>query len=130
MCILSCTDVGTLGRTYSIVNGTEEQVSLLFYDTQGDKPELVLSESLNGEGLIVERTLETYMRDQNTPEIAFKADSVSVIFNNERAEAHYQLIPDRSIILGDYEVKSNISFIYTITQENYDNAIPCDGSCN
>ncbi|MEP3383137.1 MAG: hypothetical protein ABJN84_01115, partial [Flavobacteriaceae bacterium] len=125
-------------KNYKIINGTVEQVTLLFYDTQGDKTELVLSESLNGEGLIVERTLETYMRDQNNPTIAFKADSVSVIFNNERVESHHESFPknpssfpNRSMTSsGAYEIKDFRYFTYTITQENYDNAIPCDGSCN
>ncbi|MEP5614484.1 MAG: hypothetical protein ABJP76_00140, partial [Flavobacteriaceae bacterium] len=65
LCVLSCTDIGTTTTNYKIGDGTVEQVTLLFYDTQGDKTELVLSESLNGEGLIVERTLETEMRDDN-----------------------------------------------------------------
>lgn len=130
LCVLSCTDIGTKTKTFKVVNDTEEQVSLFIYMFKDGKAELVLSESITGKGLIVERTLETDMRDQNTPEIAFQADSVSVIFNNERTEAHSINIPYERYLWDTGKVIDDRCFTYTITQENYDNAIPCDGACN
>ena len=90
------------------------------------------SQSSEGEGLVVERSADFFAGEKTTgPRNAYMlADSIAVIFNNERVEGHNTSVPDRSLLLNYESEKGQNVFVYTITQENFDNAIPCDGPCN
>lgn len=63
----------------------------------------------------------------------FEADSIVIIFNNERTEIHDLLtnepINQNIFNYDSYERKGDI-WTYTIDAKNYNNAIPCDGPCN
>ncbi|MFD2100088.1 hypothetical protein [Flagellimonas iocasae] len=129
--LFGCPDMGTYHTSYSIVNETKYDVELRFFQwVFGEQREYVFSVSIQGTGLILKRSIETDAFGSNTPNDVFKADSVAVIFNNERVEGHTFLEPfDNSIMdEGDYEINTN-QYTYTITEENYNNAIPCDGPC-
>jgi hypothetical protein len=108
-------------------------VELRFYKASIATQErnFVFKVDIEGEGLILERTLKTYPPDTNGPTDVYEADSVAVIFNMERIEGHVFIEPISGSImnLGDYE-RNGGQFTYTITEENYNNATPCDGPCD
>ncbi|RDY59608.1 hypothetical protein [Flagellimonas nanhaiensis] len=128
--LASCTDSSTTTRNYKIVNGTTDAVELHFYEfpLEGQN-KFVFTTELDGPGLVIERTLKTYALDFNTPIEAFKADSIALIFNNERVEGHTFSSPMDNSMLDDYE-RNGGQFTYTITEENFNNATPCDEPCN
>ena len=129
--LFGCPDMGTYYSSYSIVNETKHNIELRFYKAiiATEERSFVFKVEIEGEGLIIERTLKTYALDIDSPIEAFKADSVAVIFNKERVEGHKLFVPDGNSILFDYERNGN-QYTYTITEENYKNATPCDGPCN
>lgn len=128
--LCGCTDSSTTTRKYNIVNETTHTVELRFYEFpfQGEV-KFVLAAELDGEGLVIERKLKTYAQDTNSPIEAFKADSIALVFNSERVEGHTFNNPINDSMLDDYE-RNGGQFTYTITEENYNNATPCDGPCN
>lgn len=132
--LVNCTDSATYITTYKVVNATDYDVMLRFYksNTLGQSS-FVFQTNLDGPGLVLERRLETTSLDTNNATDAYKADSVAVIFNDVKLEAHTFLEPFESSIMdeGDYIINKNINeYTYTITEENYNNATPCNGSCN
>jgi len=131
LALLSCTDLGSTTSTYKIINGTSHAVELCFYkgSIASEDRSFVFKEEIEVQGLIVERTLKTYALDIDSPIEAFKADSIALIFNKERVEGHTFNSPIDNSLLDDYERNGN-QFTYTITEENYNNAIPCDGLCD
>jgi hypothetical protein len=133
--LCGCTDSSTTTRKYSIVNETTHTVELRFYKASIATQErnFVFKVDIEGEGLVLERTLKTYPPDTNGPIDAYKADSVAVIFNKERVEGHILTEPEfRSImnISGYQSNEEGNDYIYTITETNFNNATPCDGTCN
>ena len=128
--IQSCTDLGSTTSKYRIINDTPHTVELRFYKASiaSQERKFVLKVEIEGEGLVLERTLKTYPPETNKPTDAYEADSVAVIFNKERVEGHKLFVPDGNSILFDYEINGS-QYTYTITDENYNNATPCDGPC-
>ena len=63
----------------------------------------------------------------------FQADSIVMIFDNERAEIHNlstnEPINHSLFNYGSYQRKGD-TYTYTIDAKNYNNAAPCDGPCN
>lgn len=61
-----------------------------------------------------------------------QADSIVMIFDNERRETHMLLTNqpmDHNLFNYDsYEITGD-TYTYTIDEKNYNNAIPCDGPC-
>ncbi len=131
---ICCTDSVTYITTYKIINETDNSVELRFYKSSVvGEASFVFKANSDTPGLILERILETGSLDTNNATDAYKADSVAVIFNGERIEAHTFLEPfDNSIMdEGDYHIiKDKNEYIYTITEANFDNATPCDWLCN
>jgi hypothetical protein len=129
--LLGCPDMGTYYSSYKIINGTTHAVELRFYkgSIASDERNFVFKAATDGEGLVLERTLKTFALETNSPIEAFKADSIALVFNKERVEGHKLFVPAGNSMLFDYE-RNGEQFTYTITEENYNNAIPCDGSCN
>lgn len=132
--VYSCTDSVTYITTYKIINETDNSVELRFYKSSVvGEASFVFKANSDTPGLILERILETGSLDTNNATDAYKADSVAVIFNGERIEAHTFLEPfDNSIMdEGDYHIiKDKNEYIYTITEANFNNATPCDWLCN
>lgn len=129
--MLSCTDSSTTTRNYRIINGTTHAVELRFYKATlaNQERSFVFKEEIEGEGLILERILKTYALETNSPIEAYKADSIALVFNNERLEGHTFSNPAGNSMLTNYK-RNGEQFTYTITEENYSNATPCDGPCN
>jgi hypothetical protein len=62
-----------------------------------------------------------------------QADSIVLIFDNERIETHYLhiVVPvGHSLFNNDSYIHDGSTSTYTIDAKNYDNATPCDGPCN
>ncbi|MFC4220730.1 hypothetical protein [Flagellimonas marina] len=127
---ISCTDSSTTTRVYRIVNSTTHAVELHFYEIPlKGQTNFVFATGLDDSGLVIERKLKTYALESNSPIEAFEADSIALIFNNERVEGHTFNSPAGNSMLTNYE-RNGDHFTYTITEENYNNANPCDGPCN
>jgi hypothetical protein len=97
------------------------------------------NESLAGKRFEFSRPVST---DPNYtgPQNSFLSDSVVIIFNDQRKLSTF-LISDvagtfsepkfRNIFRhGNYEAIGNDKFLFKITEEDYENAIPCDGDCH
>ena len=128
----SCTDQGFYEGRYIIENDTERTVEIRFYKRQRvGAPILVLTKEINGPGIIYDEFKKLYSPgDSEIPKDVFGADSLAVIFNSEKIQAHYESIPFENSLsdFGDYMQDGNTNR-YIITEENYENAIPCDGDC-
>lgn len=130
---ISCVDSSSSTVNYIIINETERTLELRFYDlNQLGESNLSFVETIDGPGLIFEKKLVTNdLLDTNLPSDVFKADSVAIIFDSTRIESHTFNVPFGNSImkLSDYS-RDGVNYTYTITQENYDNAVPCNGPCN
>ncbi|MBO6531813.1 MAG: hypothetical protein JJ885_02090 [Muricauda sp.] len=63
----------------------------------------------------------------------FQADSIELIFDNERLETHYLFTNEpagNSLFDFDSYKRDGETYTYTIDTKNYNNATPCDGPCN
>ena len=126
--------MGTYYSSYSIVNETKHNIELRFYKAilAGQERNFVFKVDIEGKGLIIKRTLKTYALDIDSPIEAFKADSVAVIFNDEKIEGHILTKPKFVSIMNISGYESNEAgddYIYSITEANFNNAASCDGPC-
>lgn len=130
---IGCVDGNSYTTKYTIINETDYDVRLLFYNVPAvGVNEFAFEVTKNGPGNVLERTIETSaVADPNDPKAAYEADSVSLIFDNERIQGHLGAVPDRSIMfVAHYEANEDgDDYIYRITEENFNNATPCDGPC-
>ncbi|MEW2920555.1 hypothetical protein AB1A65_03735 [Muricauda sp. ANG21] len=128
--MFGCPDIGSYYASYRIANETEHDVELRFYEFPlKGQTNFVFAAELDGSGIVIERTLKTYALETNNPGEAFEADSIALIFNNGRVEGHTFNSPAGNSMLTNYE-RNGDHFTYTITEENYNHANPCDGPCN
>lgn len=130
--------------TCIIQNGTSENIIIeKYFKTFPENSEfLSLPIQTVFRGLTTESENPDYYRDLNSnmPFSSLVGDTIIIIFNNERKFGYsFQTLEgvttfsqpiNRNIFrLGAYEALDNDEFLYTITQEDYDNATPCDGPC-
>ena len=118
---------------YRIENTTDYQVSLFFYNvgTDGQKFYAYQAE-IEGKGIIVEKKVISGSHG-DMPSNAFEANLVIVVFDNLRLQEHISGAPRENSILDypfTYTANGNNTYTYEITEENFENAIPCDGPCN
>jgi hypothetical protein len=129
----SCTDQGNYKGRYIIENATEKEVKIKFYKRQRvGVPILILTKEINGPGIIYDEFKTLYSPgDNEIPKDVFGADSLAVIFDSEKIQAHYESIPFENSLsdFGDYMQEGDTNR-YIITEENYQNAVDCDGNCN
>lgn len=129
----SCTDQGEYKGRYIIENATERSVKIKFYERQRvGEPILVFTKVIDGPGVLYDevKVLEG-VTDREVPMDIFGADSLAVIFDDEKIQAHYSGLPFENSLafFSDYMQDGNTNR-YIITEENYENAIPCDGDCD
>lgn len=113
--------------TLEIVNSLDSKVRIEFYD-RGFPSGIIMNE-IQGQGSL--------FKGSDTGRVVLiheimDADSIVLIFDNQKFESHLLLknIPvGNSIFDGENYPNINGINTYTITQENYDNAIPCNSSC-
>jgi hypothetical protein len=131
-------------RQYLIENKSNTTIQLYFY---------LLSEPVNdfsGIELNKNRILEGKRFEFSKPvsndsdytgsRLSFKSDSAIIIFNNKRKlsiylkhdmESVFSEPKNRNIYRhGNYESIENDQFLFKITEEDFENATPCDGDCD
>jgi len=111
-----------------INNGLDNRVDMRFFRNSIPSGPEIVSKTGKGEIFRGEETSTVVVINQ-----ILKADSIVMIFDNERAETHFlqTVMPvGHSLFNNDsYKHEDNTS-TYTIDAKNYNNATPCDGPCN
>lgn len=129
----SCTNSGTYEGRYIIENQTDKRVELRFYSHRdGPNATLALTRNSDGPGVLYDESKKLYSPlDRETPEIVYGADSIVILFDNQHVQTHFGFIPiyNSLTFFGDYKSEGNIKR-YVITNQNFEEAIPCDGTCD
>jgi hypothetical protein len=123
----SCTDQDDYKGRYIIENATERAVEIKFYDRQRvGEPVLVLTKEINGSGVVYDEFKTLYSPgDNEIPEDVFGADSLAVIFDGKKIQAHYSGLPfENSLAFFSDYMQDGDTNRYIITEENYQTAIP------
>lgn len=130
--INACTDSKPSKGRYIIENGTDRNVEIRFYESQGiGNPTLVFTEEIDGPGIIYDETVTLEgVTDREGPKDIFGADSLAIIFDGIRVQAHYEGLPfgNSLVFFSDY-IQNGDTNRYIITEENYQSAVECDGNC-
>lgn len=131
-----------INRTYFVENNSNVPVELVFYERftnelKGSKL-LFEGERYKGESIEFHKPHSVYP-ENDYPSISFESDSIILIFQNEMKTSYVNAFSDslffsppvnRNIFRqGNYEELGGYQFLYTITQEDYENATPCDEDC-
>lgn len=129
---------------FTVRNETNTDIALHFFNENINFPDrsIVLGSQEEYQGLNVESSVGNIFDDPERSVVgSLVADSIIVIFNNERFFSSYLITEEgntfsysepinRNIFRsGNYEEIGDQEFLYTITQEDYNNATSCDGPC-
>ncbi len=128
----SCTDQGEYKGRYIIENATERTVKIKFYERQRvGEPLLAFTRDIVGPGVLYDEVkVLDGVTDTQSPEDVFGSDSLAVIFDGEKIQAHYEGLPfENSLAFFSDYMQEGDTFRYIITEENYKNALDCDGDC-
>ena len=136
LCLLQNCTPDKIVSTYRLENGTLHEIKMEFYSNGGYQR----TRQIIGQGLIFEGSARSsYGRlSQLSPEAAFGADSIIVIFDHTKIIQYYLLSGKLTSIpktnrntLDDqsYEVLSNELYRFVFTEEDYENAEDCNGEC-
>lgn len=147
---LSCSIIGCvppitrmIEGTLTITNDSSNQVKLKFYDTAGITPfdDQILNDGQSFETPEFEfGNLDFFENPNNSAIGILQSDSLEVIFNNERkiimflqegsGTDRFSSPFDRNIYrVGNYVNVGGDDYLFTITEADYEAAIPCDGPC-
>lgn len=125
----------------SVENGTESTVKIKFFSSSDLEPldDVILNSNQRFSTDVEEsENLELFTTPDGLASGFLRSDSLQIIFNNERINTMYLVPPpdrfsspiNRNIYrLGNYESIGNDEYLFTITQEDFDSATPCDGPC-
>lgn len=125
---------------FSILNESTVVVQLDLFETNGEFSSSIVIEP--NEVYFDERTFKTrsFLENPNNNAL-INGERAVFIFNDERfAEYSFGLDNNNEIAfstplnrnifrIGSYEDLGDEDFLYTITQEDFENATPCDGPC-
>ena len=129
-------------RTYVILNETNNNVTLLLslnnIDELNTYVVLGTNEIYRGERLELGNL--TMLPETTTPVQSLGADEVAIVFDDEyilffdvdlsNEEPVFSNPLNRNPLRhGSYEFIGDDEFLFTITQEDFENATPCDGPC-
>lgn len=129
-------------RTYVILNETNNNVTLLLSLNNIDKLNtyvvLGTNEIYRGERLELGNLI--MLPETTTPVQSLGADEVTIVFDDEyilffdvdlsNEEPVFSNPLNRNPFRhGSYEFIGDDEFLFTITQEDFENATPCDGPC-
>ncbi len=116
--------------TYQIENTTGRTVKLLFYKTteENDSRVLVDTKEVKGNGILWKKTFSLGPGD--IPIDMFNSNLLVVVFDDNVFEEHTSGNPENSIMEYIITFSSSNNYTYKITEENFNNAIPCDGPCD
>lgn len=132
------------GRNYSIENTTNHLIELDFYSLSSPQMDftninLERNQSFAGKRFEFSKPIST-SPDYTGPQNSFLSDSVVIVFDNEsklsgylisNMEATFSEPKSRNIFRhGNYEAIGNDKFLFKITEEDFENATPCDGDCD
>ncbi|MDT0651899.1 hypothetical protein [Autumnicola edwardsiae] len=131
--LYGCTDQGEYKGRYIIENATEKTVKIKFFKRQPiGEPILVLTKEIGGAGIIYDeiRNFDN-ITDREIPEDVFGADSLAVIFDGEKIQAHYEGLPfgNSLVFFSDY-IQNSDTNRYIITEQNFENAVDCNNNCD
>lgn len=129
-------------RSFVIKNGLETAIKVNFLLNE----DLVDSSLLSSNQRIVGNEFESTVRPEDIPNnsgpsTSFNAIIIEVIYNNERKSVStfsdidnglgfFSEPVERNLLrTGNYESIGNDEYLFTITQQDFDNATPCDGPC-
>ena len=131
-------------RQYVIENNSKVPVEIQFYK-DGELGRFAIAQLQNGglfEGQVLERSggpwSELNLEElADRPSASFEADSVRVLFNNQKIRI-YQIsfVPlsfspsNRNILRdADYSAIGGDRFLFTIIESDFENAEDCNGTC-
>ncbi len=126
LCLLQNCASEVTTRTYRLENGTSHEIKMEFYSFGIFQQ----TRHIIGEGLIFEGSTDNGAGSALSAGGALGADSIIVLFNNEKRQLYYSddfvmAIPptNRNILVGsDYEIINNELYLFTFTEEDYENA--------
>ena len=130
------TEVAPNEREYIIENDTEFQLNIKFYNIKSG----ILIDGLSGivqnRGLQLINIIEQTSEFDNNIVPYIGTDSIRVIINKNKFftctynKSFFSEPINRNILKhSNYEDLGNEKYIFTITQEDYENATPCNGNC-
>lgn len=129
-------------RTFVIKNGLEIPVKVNIYlnEELKDNKTLLPDQVFKGNELETDQDLRE-MPNGIGPLTSFKGNIIEVIYNNEKKSistssdinnglGFFSEPAERNLLrTGNYEDLGNEESQFTITQQDFDNATPCDGPC-
>lgn len=130
MIFFGCTPEQSTISEYQIENGLDIPIVLRFYRNGLPSTQTIVV-NLEGLGDTYKKSGEA-LGSSTTPFDVFSADSISMVFDGKRTQGHNLFEPNVFSLLNqqDYQKMSSGRFLYLIDQNNYNNAILCDGPCN
>lgn len=129
---------------FIIENNLDSGIVLKAYDLFSEDFILIdLEQGQRYEGASIEGTvkIEDIPNDSGGPIGSFEFSRIDIIFNNEsrlnstsssedNGQGFFSEPTDLNLLRnGNYQSIGNDEYLYTITQEDFDAAIPCDGPC-
>ena len=126
--------IDRVNRVYRIENGTQREITMKFYAFGIFQQ----TKHIIGEGLIHEGTATNDAGAGIGPHGAINADSLVVIFDNQKMQRFYYgnsgLVinpPEGRNIYDDeeYEIINNELYHFVFTEQDYENAEDCGGNC-
>lgn len=126
-------------RDYIIENDTDFQLNIEFYNKTSGNLISDLSGILDSRGLQLTNTIEQTSEFDNFSVPLVGADSVKVILNKDKflissydSDNNVFSEPiNRNIFRhSNYKNLGNERYLFKITQQDYENAIPCNGDCD
>ncbi len=130
--------------TFTLLNDSNKEVIVKFYNSNIDSDALTIDINADQSytGFTVESSNGNLFEDPDmSVGSGFAGDSIVIIFDNERFSNYSILFSGNQQIsfsepilrnpfrVGNYEEIGDQEFLYSITQEDYNNATPCDGPC-
>ena len=130
--LFGCEELSTTKIEYIVENGTDHNIELNFFKTVNvDGVEFVFSERLSGKGEFFSKSDDIVFNGNESPNGIFESDSVVVIFNNERQEVHFGFDPEENNVfnVSDYRREQEGRSRILLTEQNFNNSVPCNGPC-
>ncbi|MDC0006464.1 hypothetical protein OAE03_02575 [Winogradskyella sp.] len=142
----SCvTEADMWERTYQIKNSTGFDITIRAFenfDGTGLFEDVDLSNNEIYTGVKASGSNFNYLNnpENDIPTISFSYTRFIIVFSNSRKTTHSFDVEDNNVIFseptdrnlfrgGNYIDIGNDNYEFVLTQEDYDNAIPCDGDC-
>ncbi|MFV0379086.1 MAG: hypothetical protein ACK5JD_17485 [Mangrovibacterium sp.] len=129
-------------RIYIIENGTTFSITIEYYNRTNSDMNTDVSSVLSSRGDRLLGQLEQIPVTnflEELPTSAFAADSVKIVFNESRfttctydfnSKTFSEPINRNLFKHSNYENLGNGRYLFKITQEDYENALPCNDNCD